>query len=91
MITTAILNVVFFFLNFLVNLIPVGGSFPSEFTSALSFFIAQAVLWDKFIPVLTIFTILGLVFTFEAGIFAFRSIDWVYTKFRGGSHASGAK
>ena len=91
MIITAILNVAYFFLNFLTNLIPAGGSFPSSFTDALSFFISQAVLWDKFIPIATIFSILVLVFTFEAGIFAFRSIDWVYSKFRGGSHASGAK
>lgn len=91
MITTAILNVIFFLLNSLINLLPLGGTFPSDFTNALSFFIAQSVLWDKFVPVVTIFTILGLVFTFESGIFAFRAVDWVYTKFRGGSHASGAK
>jgi hypothetical protein len=91
MITTAIIALFRYFITLLLALLPTSSGIPSGFANGLILFISKAEEWNMLIPVNQLFVILGLVFAFEAGIFSFRAIDWLYTKFRGGSHASGAK
>lgn len=89
MIVTAFLSILYGVLSIFLNLIPVGGTFPQGFLTGLTFFITQAETWDKFVPVVTLFEVLGAVFLIEAGVFGFRAIDWLYSKIWGSSPSSG--
>lgn len=91
MITNAIINLFFYLLSLLIALIPSSSGFPSDIQTAFTDIFSSASMWNNFLPVYQLLVILGIVFAIEAGIFTFRFIDWIYTKVRGGSHASGAK
>lgn len=67
MIITGILTLFYYLIAGLLFLIPTGGVFPAQISSALAVFIEQAVKWNNFFPVSTLFITLGLVFAIEIG------------------------
>lgn len=83
MILDAILNIFFNFLRLLISLLPPSQGLPDTFTTSFDFFIAQATQWNNFFPVTALFTVLGLTFALEAGIFGFKSFNWIINKVRG--------
>lgn len=72
-----ILNVTYNFLQFLINLFPVGEGFSTEVHTAFQTLGGYMHILDPIVPWATLLTCLTLIFTVEIGIFGFRSVRWV--------------
>lgn len=66
----------------LLGLIPVM-TFPAEFTDSLAQVSQYAGAVDNFLPITSIFLILGLMLVLEAGIISYKIIQWVIKKIPG--------
>jgi len=83
MITTFILSIPLFFIQALINVLPNSNGLPSEVTSAI------VTVWNYgqgasfFFPISTLLTLVVLVFAFEAGILAWKFVNWILRKIPG--------
>lgn len=72
-----ILNIIFFFLQFLINIFPAGTGFPAEVHSAFVTLGGYMHTLDSFIPFETLLWCLTLIFGVEIAIFGFKTTKWV--------------
>jgi len=74
---TGLLNLVYYFLNFLINLFPQGGGFPSEVHDAFATLGSYFGIIDVFVPISLITFSLATVFGVEIAIFGFKTLKWI--------------
>ena len=65
------------FLHFLINLFPNGTGFPTEVHTAFTTLGGYVGLIDVLIPVSVILFVLTLVFGVEIAIFGFKTLKWI--------------
>lgn len=84
---TAILNLIYNFLSFLISFFPAGSGFPASFHTATTALGGYLHILDPLVPINTMLTCLTLIFTVEIALFGFRTLKWVlsYIPFIGGS------
>lgn len=83
MITGFFLGLIFSFISFLLALLPTGGTFPTEWITAIQTFWYAVNQFSYFLPVATIVTCIGLMVSFQLFEFAWRFIHWVLGIIRG--------
>lgn len=83
MIFEVVLNLFFLVFSSAINLLPAGSALPSDISSALSSFSSYFSMANSFLPVSTLFSIVALGITFEAGILIFKFVNWSINKLRG--------
>jgi len=77
MIGDLFLKIVYWFANGIVNLLPLGTGFPPEAHAAASYLGGFFGMFDALIPMPTLLTVVGIVFTVEIAVFGFRTLKWV--------------
>jgi len=65
------------FLQFLIDLFPVGTGFPSSFHTAVQSLGGYLHILDPLVPISILLTCLTLIFTVEIAIFGFKTLKWV--------------
>jgi len=74
---TAILNLIFNFLSWIISLFPVGTGFPSEFHTAFTSLGGYVHMLDPLLPIETLLACLTFVFSVEIALFGFKTFKWV--------------
>lgn len=77
MITTAIINLAYFFISGIIGFFPVGQSLPSLVHSSAIWLGGYLALINDMVPIATLATVIGVVFATEIALFGFRTIKWV--------------
>lgn len=72
-----IVQIVYNFLAFLINLFPTGTGFPTEVHSAFGTLGGYVGLIDVLVPVQTLLWCLTLIFGIEIAIFGFKTLKWI--------------
>jgi len=72
-----ILNTAFNLLNWFISLFPVSSGFPSAVSTAVSGLGGYLDIFSPLIPISTLATVVGLVFTVELSILAFKTTKWL--------------
>jgi len=83
MIIGFLLNIAYNFLTFMVGLLPLGGSIPTEWTSALLAVWGYINAFSFIIPVDTLLLCLGIAMTFHLFIFGWKGLHWLLSLIRG--------
>jgi len=78
MITTALVYVGVLIVSTIVGLLPDGTGFPSEVSTAVSYFAGYLGVVDPLLPISTLKTIILLTISLEMSIFAFKFLRWLY-------------
>lgn len=86
MIVTKLITIFLGILNATLSLLPTSDGFPDEVTTALQYVTSQALSWEYYFPVSTLFTVLALFLAYEFAIFTWHGIRWIIGVIRG-SHA----
>lgn len=77
MIFTPFVNLCFIVLNFIINVLPDGGGFPTEVHDAVVGLGGFIGIWSPIIPISTLATCVGLAFSVEIAIFGFKTVKWL--------------
>jgi len=80
MITTAFINFAQYILAFFVQLFPLSAGFPTEVNAAFAYFGGYVGMLDPILPIDTLASVLAILITVELGIFAFKTLSWVFSK-----------
>ena len=67
-------------LQTIINLLPEGGTLPTEWTDAVATMWGFVEAFEFLIPIDTLLWCLGIALTFHLGIFAFRVFNWIINK-----------
>jgi uncharacterized membrane protein YdfJ with MMPL/SSD domain len=84
MIVTFFLQIAYSFLNFLVGLLPTGGSFPASWTSGIATVWGAVNVFSFIVPVGVLVTALGIAVTFHLFVFSWKFLHWLWSLIRGG-------
>ena len=79
MITDAIINLAYSVISGLINVFPAGSGFPAEVHPASTAIGQYFTLLSPIIPVSTVATVTGFIFTIEIAIFSFKTLRWLMT------------
>jgi len=77
MILTAIINLAYTLIHWLIQVFPASTGFPAEASTAFTSLGGYAGVFSPILPLSTLATCVGLVLSLELGIFAFKSIKWI--------------
>jgi len=77
MITTGLINIAYYILNWLISLFPVGSNLPTSVHTAASYLGSFFALSDPLVPTSTLATVIGLVFAVEIAFFGWRTLKWI--------------
>lgn len=80
MITTALIYTAYYVLGFFVAIFPLSDGFPSEVSSAFSYFGGYVGMLDPLVPISTLATTVGILVTLELVIFGFKILSWIFSK-----------
>jgi len=83
MITSALLQIPLFFIELVLGLIPTSDGLPSGVSAAISTAVTYAKGVSFIFPIETLFQVLLLVFSVEAGLLAWKFINWLIKKIPG--------
>jgi len=83
MITDVILQIPLFFLNLMLGLIPDSSGLPSGVSSAITTAIGYIKGVSFIFPIETLFQIILLIFSIEAGLLLWKFINWIIKKIPG--------
>jgi len=72
-----LLLVLYSIINFIINLLPTGGTWPTEVHSAFTTLGGYVGLMDAFIPVSIMLWCLTTLFGIEMIIFAYKTLNWI--------------
>jgi len=72
-----ILNTIYSFLQFLINLFPVGTGFPAGFHTAVSALGGYLHILDPLVPISILLSCLTFIFSVEIAIFGWRTLKWI--------------
>jgi len=82
MITSTIILVLLYILQQAVNVLPTG-NLPTEVYTAFQTVLDQLAGWQQLIPVDDLLTVLQATVAFQAVVWLFKLIVWVYGRIRG--------
>jgi len=74
---TYLLYLVYYVLNFLINLLPTGVPFPTSVHTAFSTLGGYLGVMDVFIPLSTLLWCLTTIFGVEIALFGFKTLKWI--------------
>lgn len=77
MITTGLINISYYVLNWLISLFPVGSNLPTNVHTGASYLGGFFTLINPLVPTTTLAIIIGLIFTVEIAFFGWRTLKWV--------------
>jgi len=77
MILNAILTLAYNSLSWIVNLLPASSGFPQEAHAAMTGLGGYLGVWSPILPISTLLTCVGLIFSVEIGIFGFKTVKWI--------------
>lgn len=83
MIFQALINIIFSVLDFIIGLLPDPTSLPDEMSDAFTQIASYLKKVNHYLPMETIFSIIGLIFAIETGLLLFTVFNWLYNKVRG--------
>jgi len=83
MITGFILTIIYYFIAFLVGLLPLGSDFPASWVVAVNQIWGYINAFSFIVPVSTLVYVLGIAISFHLFIFAWKVIHWVLSLIRG--------
>lgn len=83
MITSALLQIPLFFIELVLNLIPTSDGLPAGIASAISTAVSYAKGVSFLFPIETLFQVLLIVFSIEAGLLLWKFINWLIKKIPG--------
>lgn len=72
-------EILYSFLNFIINHLPSGGGFPTEVHEAFGTLGNYVGIIDVFVPLSIVIFCLTLLFSVEIAIFGFKTIKWIIT------------
>jgi len=79
MITETFLQIPYYFVSFIIGIIPASSGFPSEFFDAETGLGGYLGMFDILLPIATLGTVLGIMFSVEIGIFGFKTFKWIWS------------
>jgi len=82
MIITAILNLIYSLVNFLLSFLPIG-NIPSGISDGISYIVGVMNTFNYFFPIGTLFAVLAITVTFELAVFVYHFSMWIYRLVRG--------
>lgn len=71
------LKIPYFFLSWLTSLFPVSSGFPQEVHTAATALGGYLGILDPLVPIATLTTVVGIIFSVELGIFGFKTLKWL--------------
>lgn len=77
MIGDLVLNVVFWFLNTIINLFPVSTGFPPQVLEAANTLGGYTQIFSPLVDWGTLAVVVGIAFSVEIAIFGFKTLKWV--------------
>jgi len=82
MITEFFLSIPYFIIKGLIGIIPTGSGVPVEFTNAIYTMWSYVQNFAFIIPISTILWCLGIILTFELGLFTWHATNWLLKRFK---------
>lgn len=83
MIFQFLINIVFDIINAVISVLPDPDELPGGISSAFNTIATYFHKANAILPVDTMFTIIGLILSVEAGVLLFKLSNWVINKVRG--------
>jgi len=80
MITSGFLYLTALILNALLAVFPSSTGLPAEFSTALTTLSGYVGILDPLVPISTLATCFGIILLYEATIFGFRGLTWIYQR-----------
>jgi len=80
MIFDAFLQVIYGGIAEIIQLFPLSAGYPTEVTTAFAYLGGYFGMLDPLVPTATLATCVALVLTYELLIFAFKMLQWIYSK-----------
>jgi hypothetical protein len=74
MITTGLMNLAYYVVQLILSLFPADSGFPEEVHNAMIYFGGYLGILDVLVPIDTLATAVGLVFTIELTIFGYKTV-----------------
>lgn len=83
MITGFLLTIIFFFVSFLLGILPTGSAFPIQWTEGIYAIWSYINMFSFFIPVQMIVTCIAIATAFHLFVFAWKTLHWIMSIIRG--------
>jgi len=83
MIFTIILNIINAFISYFIQLLPIGATFPTTWTTGIYTIWSYINAFSFIVPVDTLLYALGIALTFHLFIFGWNFLHWIYGLIRG--------
>lgn len=83
MISGFFLDLIYGFIQFLINLLPAGATFPVAWVSGVNTIWNAVNSFSFIVPVATLTTALSIAISFHLFIFAWKGLHWIYGLIRG--------
>jgi len=80
MITSGIIYLASITLGLILAVFPNSNGLPAEFETAVTTIASYVGILDPLVPITTLASAFAIVLLFEATIFAFRGIVWIYAR-----------
>lgn len=77
MITGFFLDLPYYFLSFLIGLLPASQGFPPDILSAAQYIGSKIGIFGPVMPIETLSACLGILFAAQLGVWAFKSLKWI--------------
>jgi len=77
MILTAIINFAYFLVSGIISILPASSGFPTAAHTAMAGLGGYLAIWSPVLPITTLITCLGIVFSVEIAIFGFKTFKWI--------------
>jgi len=77
MITTAIINLGYLLVSFIIDLFPAGSGFNTDVHTAASTIGGYLQIIDPIVPTASLFPALSILIVVELAIFGFKSLKWI--------------
>jgi len=71
------LKIPYFFLTWLIGVFHVSSGFPEEVHTAANALGGYLGILDPMVPIATLATVIGILFSVEIGIFGFKTLKWL--------------
>jgi len=80
MITSGLIYIASLTLSLILAIFPESTGLPTEFTDAITTISGYVGILDPLVPITTLATAVGIVLLYEATIFGFRGLVWIYAR-----------
>jgi len=77
MITAWFLELPYYFLAFVIGLLPASEGLPASVVQAATLIGSQIGIFEPIMPLATLGTVLGILFSAEIGVWSWKSFKWI--------------